>query len=110
MEREVTLYDIELPGFTALRGEGWRVLKYEHGVVLARRLHPGGLVEFGTWEPDFEGAFLTAGDYVFSRGDVRGRSSGFSPSFPIPDEVLKEFAKRAKGWALRRFREVEKEE
>jgi hypothetical protein len=103
MEREVTLYDIELPGFT-LRGEGWRVLKYDHGVVLARFIHPDGLVEFGTWEPDFEGAFLSVGGYVFSR--QWGRDG--HPA--IPEEVSQDFAKRAKGWALRRFREVEKEE
>jgi hypothetical protein len=88
-ERPVTLFDIALPGFT-LRDHGWRVLRYDHGVVLARLVHPDGLVEFGTWEPDFEGACLSGGDYVFSR------CVGPFVDPAVPDEVAGDFDKRAR--------------
>tara|TARA_R110002110_G_scaffold97139_3_gene249661 strand:+ start:877 stop:1170 length:294 start_codon:yes stop_codon:yes gene_type:complete len=97
MERGETLYDIELPGFT-LREHGWKVLKYDHGVVLARLIHEK-FIEYGTWEPNHDGSLLVSGDYVF--GPL---GTG------VPEDVLVDFTRRAKGWALRRFREIEKEE
>ena len=89
-ERPVTLFDIDLPGFT-LREHGWRVLGYLHGVVLARLIHPDGTIEFGTWAPDFEGSHMTGGDYVFSR---LGKVAGYREVGAIPGEVLDGFLSR----------------
>mgnify|MGYP006400410441 CR=1 FL=1 len=90
-ERPVTLWDIDLPGFT-LREHGWRVLGYLHGIVLARVIHPTGLIEFGTWAPDFDGSHMGSGDYVFSR---MGTIEGYREIGPVPDEVMGEFLRRA---------------
>tara|TARA_R110000824_G_scaffold1097_10_gene6028 strand:+ start:534 stop:845 length:312 start_codon:yes stop_codon:yes gene_type:complete len=90
-ERPVTLWDIDLPGFT-LREHGWRVLGYLHGVVLARVIHPNGTIEFGTWAPDFDGSHMNGGDYVFSRLGMDGDHPAIGP---VPDEVMEEFLRRA---------------
>ena len=78
MERGETLYDIELPGFT-LREHGWKVLKYDHGVVLARLIHEK-FIEYGTWEPNHDGSLLVSGGLrlrAIGYGGSRGRAGGF---------------------------------
>jgi hypothetical protein len=84
--RPSTLYDLELPGFEFLRERGWRVLKYDHGVVLARYFRRDGSFEYGVWAPSFNGSGLCSGEYRIVRNwDHNG----------IPESLLASFVDRA---------------
>ena len=84
--RPSTLYDLELPGFEYLRGRGWRVLKYDNGIVLARYYRKDGSIEYGVWAPSFGGMSLCSGEY---RIVEKERHTG------IPAKLLESFAERA---------------